>query len=202
MFKNRIGSERINDSIPFIIYFEENSMLIYLTIIDSSEDKRKFEKIYIGYKQTMYYAANRILKDTYAAEDAVHQAFLRIIDRLEKIDENDRHKTKAFLVVIVENIAIDIYRKRKRDNIFSFDELELYIADEFLHNQDEKDEVSCAIERLPINYSTVLRLKYSQGYSDAEIATFLGITDENVRKRISRAKKKLRQLLGGEGVAK
>lgn len=36
-------------------------MLIYLSLIDSLEDKRKFERLYIAYKQTMYYVANRIL---------------------------------------------------------------------------------------------------------------------------------------------
>ena len=79
-------------------------MLIYLSLIDSLEDKRKFERLYIAYKQTMYYVANRILKDSYAAEDAVHQAFLRIINHLEKIDESDCRKTKAFLVVVTEHI--------------------------------------------------------------------------------------------------
>lgn len=178
-------------------------MLIYLSLIDSPEDIRKFEHIYIEYKQTMYYAAYRILKDRHTAEDAVHQAFLRIVNKLEKIDINDCHKTKAFLVIIAEHIAIDIYRKRKRENVLSFDELEVYIADETLQIQNEEvDEIFCAIERLPKNYSTVLRLKYSQGYNDAEIADILDITEGNVRQRISRAKKKLSELLGREGKSK
>ncbi|MGL5259319.1 MAG: RNA polymerase sigma factor [Lachnospiraceae bacterium] len=59
----------------------------------------------------MFYATNRILKNQDSAEDAVHNAFLRVINHLEKINENDCHKTRAFLVVILKNIAIDIYRK-------------------------------------------------------------------------------------------
>ena len=77
----------------------------------------------------MFYVANRILKDEYLSEDVVHQAFLRIIDNLSKIDKIDCHKTKGFIVVIVENIAIDFYRKRKRENSISFDEVEIYIED-------------------------------------------------------------------------
>lgn len=86
-------------------------MLIYLNLIETEEDKRKFERIYHSYKQTMFYATNRILKNQDSAEDAVHNAFLRVINHLEKINENDCHKTRAFLVVILKNIAIDIYRK-------------------------------------------------------------------------------------------
>ena len=174
-------------------------MLTYLALIETEEDKRKFERIYVSYKQTMFYAANRILNNVHTAEDAVHQAFLRILNHLEKINENDCHKTRAFLVVITEHIAIDIYRKQKRENTLSFDELEVYIADNSLPEHEVIDEVSAAIEKLPVNYSTVLRLKFSQGYSNSEIAQTLDITEENIRQRISRAKKRLSQILSEEG---
>lgn len=88
-------------------------MFFYLALIEDESDKDKFERLYLNYRQTMFYAANRILHDTHLAEDAVHQAFLRVIDHLDKINENDGHKTRAFLVVIVEHLSIDLYRKRK-----------------------------------------------------------------------------------------
>ena len=147
----------------------------------------------------MFYAAKRILKNEHTAEDAVHKAFLRIIKHLDKINENDCHKTRAFLVVITEHIAIDIYRKQKRENILSFDELEIYIADNSLPEHEVFNEISYIIEKLPVNYSTVLRLKFSQGYNNSEIAQILDITKDNVRQRISRSKKKLSQLLKKEG---
>jgi len=176
-------------------------MLIYLALIESEEDNRKFERIYLSYKQTMFYAANRILKNHHTAEDTVHQAFLRIIDNLDKINEGDCHKTRAFLVVITEHAAIDIYRKQKRENTLSFDEFEVYIADNSPPEHEVTDDVSSAIASLPVNYSTVLRLKFSQGYKDSEIAQILDITEDNVRQRISRAKKKLGQLLRKVGDA-
>lgn len=89
-------------------------MLSYILLIETEEDKSKFERIYNNYRQTMYYAAYHILKNEHTAEDIVHQAFLRVIDHLDKIDENNCHKTKAFLVVITEHLAIDYYRKTKK----------------------------------------------------------------------------------------
>ena len=86
-------------------------MLIYLSLIDSQEDISKFENVYNTYKNRMYYVANSILKDSHLAEDAVHMAFLRIINNLDKIGDIDSHKTKGLVVIIVKNIAIDIYRK-------------------------------------------------------------------------------------------
>lgn len=173
-------------------------MLIYLSMIETEENKSKFEQIYKKYKQTMFFVANRVLRDEYLSEDVVHQAFIRIIDNLDKIDKIDCHKTKGFIVIIVENIAIDFYRKRKRENNISFDEVEFYIRD--IKNESNLiiNDVEEAILKLPINYSTVLRLKYSQGYTNKEISKILKISEENVRQRISRGKKKLSQILAKE----
>ncbi len=170
-------------------------MIIYLSTIDSKEDRSKFEQLYITYRQRMFYIANRILKDEYLSEDAVHQAFLRIIDNLDKIDKVDCHKTQGFIVVIVENIAIDFYRKRKRENNISFDEIEIYIGDMREDDIPILNDIETAILKLPTNYSTVLRLKFSQGYSNKEISDILNISEENVRQRISRGKKRLAKIL-------
>ncbi len=164
-------------------------------MIESEEDKSKFEQLYITYKQTMFYVANRILKDEYLSEDVVHQAFLRIIDNLSKIDKIDCHKTKGFIVVIVENIAIDFYRKRKRENSISFDEVGIYIEDVRNNSKFILNEIEEAILKLPINYSTVLRLKYSQGYTNKEISEILRLSEENVRQRLVRGRNKLEEIL-------
>ena len=73
-------------------------MFIYLNIIQSRSDRDKFEDLYSTYKQTMFYVANKIIKDQYLSEDIVHQAFLRIIDNLDKINEIKCHKTLLTIV--------------------------------------------------------------------------------------------------------
>ena len=50
-------------------------MLFYLALIDTPEAKNKFEELYISYEKTMFYVANKFLKDKHLSEDAVHQAF-------------------------------------------------------------------------------------------------------------------------------
>lgn len=173
-------------------------MLIYMSLIETEEEKSKFEQLYINYKNIMYYTAMRILKDSHSAEDAVHQAFLRVINHLDKINIKDCHKTKAFLVVIVENISIDMYRKRKKENTTPFDEITIYEdKSNNISNFEQKNDIYDAIKKLPIIYSSVIRLKFSQGYTDKEIANILNISEDNVRQRIARGKKKLEKLLYG-----
>lgn len=173
-------------------------MFIYLNTMELEEDKSKFEEIYNTYRQTMFYVSNRIVKDQYLAEDIIHQAFLKIIDNLDKINEINCHKTKGYIVVIVQNLSIDFYRKRKRENNISFNELELYVED-IKNNEDSMmNDIEEAISRLPINYLIVLKLKFSHGYSYSEISEILEISETNVRQRISRGKKMLQEILDRE----
>jgi len=89
-------------------------MLSYMSLMDSADDKSKFERIYQSYKGLMFYTANRILNNPQDAEDAVHTAFVKIAENISKIQEAVCPKTKVFVVTIVENTAIDLYRKKKR----------------------------------------------------------------------------------------
>ena len=58
---------------------------INLQTIESEEDKSKFEGIYYRYRKLMFHVAMKILHNRQDAEDAVHQAFVSIIENLEKI---------------------------------------------------------------------------------------------------------------------
>ncbi|MEG0021190.1 MAG: RNA polymerase sigma factor, partial [Oscillospiraceae bacterium] len=95
--------------------------------------------------------------------------------------------------------AIDMYRKQKRMSEVPYDELTHCVEDSQADTFESEGDLSSALKQLPLNYSTVLRLKFAQGYSDTEIAELLNITEENVRQRISRGKKKLSQMLAKEG---
>lgn len=53
-------------------------MLAYMSLMDSADDKSKFERVYQSYKGLMFYTANRILNNPQDAEDAVHTAFVKI----------------------------------------------------------------------------------------------------------------------------
>ena len=171
-------------------------MLIYLSLLDSEEEISKFELIYSTYKKQMYYTANNILKDSHLAEDAVHNAFLRIINNLEKIEDINSHKTKGLIVIIVKNVSIDIYRKNKkeRDNTIFIDDLDdINGYDEI--NKNDLGYLEIAISKLPENYKQVFLLKFSHELTDNEISEILDIKPDNVRKRISRGREKLKNIL-------
>ena len=88
-------------------------MLIYLQMIETEEDRQKFTDLYETYRGLMFYVANQILHNTDDAEDAVHQAFLSIIENLDKIAKVHCPQSRAYVIVIAENKAIDMIRARK-----------------------------------------------------------------------------------------
>ncbi len=57
-------------------------MLIHLSVIESEDDRSKFEVIYERYRGLMFYTAMQILNHQQDAEDAVHQAFVSIIENM------------------------------------------------------------------------------------------------------------------------
>ena len=97
-------------------------MLIYLCAIEGQDEKQKFEIIYEEYKNLMFYVANRILEDTQDSEDIVHQAFLKIIEIIDQIEEVKCPQTRSLVVTIVKRKAIDLYRARRRHGSLSLDD--------------------------------------------------------------------------------
>lgn len=176
-------------------------MLVYLALLDLEEDQGKFETIYELYHRQMYAAAHRILGKSRAAEDAVHEAFLKIIEHLEKISDPKCPQTRAFVVTIVEHKAIDLYRRQKRRPILPIDEMwDAGAEDPSLAAVNEGSPVARAIARLPERYRSLILLKFDCGYSEREIAEMLDMSEANVKKTIQRAKTKLAALLAEEGV--
>ena len=135
-------------------------MIIYLQMIESDEDKSKFEQLYIMYKGLMFHVAMKILKNEFDAEDAVHQAFLSLIENLKKISDVKCPKTRAYIVIITERKAIDIIRSRSKLVDMEFWESTYGIEIPLPGDHGLAD----AMARLPAAYRDILLLRYYNGY--------------------------------------
>ena len=166
-------------------------------MIDTEEDKRKFVVIYETYRYLMMKVALNILKDTFLAEDAVHEAFIKVAKNMENIGEIDATETKRYLLTITKNATIDIYRKRKRQfqTELCVDELEGCDVPLTYADTDVEDGILDILKDLPVKYRDVFLLKYSNNLDNGEIAKLLNITEGNVRQRLSRGKTMIQQAL-------
>lgn len=169
-------------------------MLIYALTIVKPADRPKLERLYLEYRSVMFCAANEILRSEHEAEDAVQQAFVKIAENLDKVPDELSTKTKAFVVTIAENTAIDRYRKLKRHG-----ESEL-CEETYGIEADSADELVSCILKLPARYRQFILLKYYHGYSTREIARLLGMSSAAASKTAQRAKQRLEQLCREAGL--
>lgn len=168
----------------------------YLTLLDTAEEKSKFEQLYIKYRNIMYNYAYSILKDNYLAEDAVHNAFMSLTHNLEKVNDVNCNETRNFLIIIVRNASLKIYNHYKK-NIAS-DDIEIEDSDntiKIIEREYDLKRIYDAILNLNENYSDVLMLKFFYECNNEEIAQLLNITVENVAVRIFRGRNKLKEIL-------
>ena len=165
-------------------------MLIYLQMIESEEDRSKFEIIYKECESYMYNVAYDILHNIQDAEDAVHHAFVRIAENMNKVGDPHDPQTFWYAVTIAENRAIDMYRRNKAHPIVPYNDEVRGIQVEY----DNPNELANCILKLPERERTVLILKYWHGYPYKEIADMLGISYANALKIGQRAKAHLKTI--------
>ena len=185
-------------------------MIIYIAgtvfVLEGKADEDKFEKIYEQYGRLMYSKAYEILQDHYLAEDAVSEAFIRILKNLRKLDDEvPSARTASFVVTVVKNVALTMIQKENTVEVVSFEE-----------NYDVQDEGNCAmqivaglnaeeilnvVDSLNEELKQVFLLYYAYEMSLKEIGDCLGITANLAAVRLHRARKKLSEQILKEGRA-
>ena len=169
----------------------------YLSLLNTADEKSKFEELYHLYRQDMYKAAFGILKNHYEAEDAVHDAFIIVAKNLNKISQINCPRTHGYLIIIVRNLAFKNYNKNKKTNYIYDSEIlnDTDIADieEDILSKIGCEKISELLLKLPEDYYQVLYLNLFMGFDINSISENLGITYEDAKKRLQRAKLKFRR---------
>ena len=171
-------------------------MLIYLQMLDTTEEKSLFEQIYLEYRGLMYHVAYEILHNEQDAEDAVHQAFMKIAENMNKIADPVCTKSRGLVVTIVEHQAIDQYRRlQKHPSVELIEEIQGTNA----HYEGDNDLTKCIL-KLPARYREMILLRYHHGYTVREIAKIMGLSLQAAIKLAQRAKNKLKKLCEEAGI--
>lgn len=175
--------------------------MISFKFSSKDEERTAIEKLYIKTNKVLYGYAYDILKDKGLAEDAVHEAFIRLEKNLDKIDDPDSRRTFNYLITIVENISKTMYIKRSREFASALEDYsenkedDFESADEVFIKQEEYALLHEAIDHLDEKYRKVMTLLYFYGMKEKEIAEELGLSISNVGVRIHRAKIKIKEYI-------
>ena len=141
------------------------------------------------YRDRLFAAAFQVCGNAADAEDAAQEALLRY-HISEKQFESVQH-IRAWLLRVAINCAKNVNRSFFRRNTVP---LEDYM-DSLEFDSGESREIFREVMNLPETYRLVIHLYYYEDYSVAEIGRILGLTESNVKVRLSRGRQLLKKAL-------
>jgi len=171
-------------------------------------DASLFEILMRRYNQRLFRVARSILAEDSEAEDVMQEAYVRAFRELATFRGEARFSTWLTRIACHEALA----RARKRRRLVPIGQggggkppeppSETAGPERDMENRELQAVLHDAVEILPDSLRTVFCLREVEGLSTEQTADALGLSIENVRVRLHRAKRSLRQTLderiGGE----
>ncbi len=149
-------------------------------------------------KNQLYRLALRITLSSHDAEDIVQETLIKIWNRRENWDKIE--SLEAYSLKICRNFALDYLRKKKTD-VLTIEVAENTGTAETIGTSETTDQilqrdkirtVQNLINSLPEKQKTVLQLRDFEGKTYKEIALILGISEEQVKVNIFRARQTIK----------
>ncbi len=172
----------------------------------NDEARRRAEEAAVAalvsqYAGTLYRVAYSVLRNAADAEDAVQEAFVRVLRHRETLVEV--RDQRVWLIRIVWNVVLDRKRRMKtRPETDDVAELARVLpatglsAEERVAAAQHHAHVLACVEKLPAKERQVLLLSAFEELSSVEIAVVLGVSESSVRSRLFRARNLMAGLLG------
>ena len=181
-------------------------MLLVFTFADANEAS-KFEYLYRKYKRLLYYKAWEILHDEMGAEDALSETMIRVYRNMDKIGDPDSPYSAAFLTTITRNVSLTLLKKRKEyaplpdpDDDQGYEPEDPFDLEASVLDGISEERLCIIVGRLDEEARNIFVLKFAYDLSHSEIASQLGLTENNVTVRLHRTRKKLAAMVAEEGL--
>ena len=168
-------------------------------------DEKSLETLIQRYMDPIYSFVYRHIGKPREAEDVTQEVFLKCWKNLKTFDQQRSFKTWIFN--IAKNASIDFLRKKKSINFSDLEnedgENEIVdnltdsepLPDELFERKNLAEELTGAINKLPLKYRMVLFLHYNDHFNFREISESLGESINTVKSRHLRGIKMLKSLI-------
>jgi RNA polymerase sigma factor (sigma-70 family) len=176
------------------------------TDIVRKENEELFEQEFMPHLDALYNFAYHLTFNEEDANDLVQDTFLKAFRFLDSYERGTN--AKAWLFKILKNSFINEYRRKVRQpgEVDYEDYVAYQDADETKNVGDLDlrddifkgligDEVTTALNGLPVDFRTVILLSDVEGFSYEEIAKIIDIPIGTVRSRLHRARNLMKEKL-------
>ena len=178
---------------------------------DGSRDA--FEKLYEEYYDRLYFFVLKNVGNKEAAEDITQDVFMKSMEKIQTLENPENYVT--WLHTIAYRMCTDLFRSRRRDAYFDTDEemedaMEnhslnepIMVPEDYATDKDTARQLKAMIDSLKPDMKSALILYYYNDMSLTDISKTMGISETNVKQKLFRARKKLKEKieqLGGKGI--
>ncbi|MFC1839943.1 RNA polymerase sigma factor [Thermodesulfobacteriota bacterium] len=150
-----------------------------------------FQDFYKRQKDKLFSYLIRITGDYHLSMDIMQESFLRCLEKYKNKPMNN-----SLLYTIARNVMIDYSRKDKRKREFEQHSIAQQINQENdLYIKQEYRQVIKAMESLEKDEREILAMVLTENLKYREIASIIGIKENNVKVKVHRARMRLREIL-------
>ncbi|MFT5237034.1 MAG: RNA polymerase sigma factor (sigma-70 family) [Ulvibacter sp.] len=159
-------------------------------------DTSSFGKLVERYQDFVFTIAFRIMKVREEAEEVAQDSFIKAYESLNSF--RGESKFSSWLYSIAYRKALDALRKNKKykaseiiDDITEGEVSGIEDALHYLEDEERKKAIQDCILKLAEDEATIITLYYFQDQSVREISTITGLSEDNIKVKLYRSRKKL-----------
>lgn len=139
----------------------------------------------------LYRTAFLLLGNQADVQDALQEVLLRFFEKAPTFSTAEHER--AWLLHVATNCCMDCLRFRKKHTC-----VDLSLLQECLAAPEQQTHIE-ELYALPVKWKSVLILHYFEGYSVAEIAQIMKLSESAVKKRLQRGREALRLAITNTG---
>jgi len=159
-----------------------------------SNDCNCIENVIKTYSNMVYRLAFSHTRNNSDADDIFQEVFLRYIKNNPEFNEEEHRK--AWLIRVTINCCKKMYVSAWKNKIVPLEDNNSIHAVEF--ESEEENSLHYELMKLPVKYRTIIHLFYYENYSAEEIGNILNQKPSAVRMTLTRARRKLKEILKEE----
>jgi RNA polymerase sigma factor (sigma-70 family) len=159
-------------------------------------DTSSFGKLVERYQDFVFTIAYRIMKVREEAEEVAQDSFIKAYESLNSF--RGESKFSSWLYSIAYRKALDALRKNKKykaseiiDDITEGEVSGIEDALHYLEDEERKKAIQDCILKLSEDEAAIITLYYFQDQSVREISTITGLSEDNIKVKLYRSRKKL-----------
>lgn len=156
-------------------------------------DKKAQKQLFEQYANSIYRLAFRYLRERMEAEDVVSETFCIAFEQMPKATFANVSFFEAWLKKIAVNQALKSLKKRANFHLLSDADYERLVVNEEAIEALTVMQILGLVAQLPVGYRTVFNLYEIEGYSHAEVAKMLNISEGTSKSQLSKGKAMLQK---------